>query len=385
MRHFTSVVLALALPWLLLVGAFSFWSTGNRNNLRLAKYPQQHAHILPFDLNWKDWMPFHHFNPKDSVPQVRLLGTGDSFSEQFIDLAQRHLPSHLVPHFIETRAVRGLESTANASLCLISEVDSGQYTDFLLVNVERIFHQIGLMQPDCDPVNPIIQLNRPSVNGVVDNPPPNQPPSHIHPWRAYMKCIAAHSIRDVIDFFWTNIRRACFDHVSRDSKSFKMRGTNIPMSCGLNPGKSESDHLFLLREELNQHGTDTTGFAATFNALRSLKAACLSKGMRFHMILVPDMSTVFAPWLNVNPKLVDPGSIGDAYYRHVFSALEASDVFEGPKAGELVNALDIIHAYHLRGGKNAYTHGDTHWSATGAGLVFRVWLRRVLPELTPAE
>lgn len=381
MRQFTLLILALALPWLLLTAAFSHFNFGHRDNLRLARFPQQHAHHIGHDLLWEEWLPFHHL---DSTG-VRMLGTGDSFTSSLVQLAHQHLPTSALPHQLEARANRGIISTARASRCLIAEVDSGQFTDFLFVNVERGFLQIGRHDhPGCDPETPVRpRATLPAPTPSDDPPAPfSTPPPK---WADYWKIIRSHSIRDVFDFFWYNTRRALFPNLPEDLPSFKMPASEVPMTCGLDNETPLSDHVFILREELNLTGSDTTGFAATFESLRSVKSACREKGMRFHMILVPDKSTVYAPWLGQAPHLIDSARLGDAYYRHVFAALETSDLFTGPDAGELINALDLIDAYHAAGGRNAYSHGDTHWSLTGAGLAFRDWLWRMTPTRRPAD
>lgn len=375
MGRFTLLILALALPWLLLTAAFAFFNIGDLDTLRLARFPQQHAPHLRHDLIWEEWLPFHHM---DSTG-VRLLGTGDSFSDAIVTLANQHLPASVLPHRIETRANRGIISTARASRCLIAEVDSGQYTDFLLVNVERGFRQIGAADHlGCDPETPV--RPRATLPGL---PPSDDPPTPFSPptpkWADYWKVIRSHSIRDVFDFFWYNTRRTLFQNLPEDLPSFKMPAREVPMTCGLHSDAPLSDHVFIYKEELHRCGSDTTGFAATFASLRSVRSACQAKGMRFHMILVPDKSTVYTPWLGQAPHLIDDELFGDAYYRHAFAALEASDLFEGPDAGELVNALDLINAYHASGGRDAFTHGDTHWSLTGAGLAFREFLGRSIP------
>lgn len=292
MRQFTLLILALALPWLLLTAAFAPLNLGHRDNLRVARFPQQHAHHVGYDLLWEEWLPFHHM---DSTG-VRLLGTGDSFTRSIETAANQHLPTSSLPYLIEARVYRGIISTARASRCLIAEVDSGQFTDFLFVNVERGFLQMGDKDhPGCDPEIPVRTRNSLSVQDPSDDPP--APHSPLPPeWADYWKIVRSHSIRDVFDFFWYNSRRALFPNLPEDLPSFTMPASYVPMTCGLDS-----------------------------------------------------------------------------------EALESSNLFSGPDAGELINALDLINAYHAARGRNAYTHGDTHWSLTGAGLAFRELLRRVIP------
>jgi hypothetical protein len=294
MRQFTLLILALALPWLLLTAAFAPFNVGYRDNLRVARFPQQHAHHVGYDLLWEVWLPFHHL---DSTG-VRLLGTGDSFTNFLVQLAHQHLPTSTLPHQLEARANRGIISTARASRCLIAEVDSGQFTDFLFVNVERGFLQIGRYDhPGCDPETPVRPRATMPDLAPSDAPPTPQTSLPLQ-WADYWKIVRSHSIRDVFDFFWYNSRRALFPNLPEDLPSFTMPASYVPMTCGLDS-----------------------------------------------------------------------------------EALESSNLFSGPDAGELINALDLINAYHAARGRNAYTHGDTHWSLTGAGLAFRELLKRV----TPAE
>lgn len=394
MKRFVLTSFALALPWLLLFVLYAQWNFPNRDCLRIGHIPNTHGTVSNYDLHWEKWIPFHHLSEsmpasESDDPPVRLLGLGDSFSENIIRLAQKHLPNDALPWRIESRFNWGIISTARASMCLIAEVDSGAYTDFLLVNVERGFRQIGRQyRPDCMPELNIRPHGPPQTKMASDTWPagpgisPIKPPVNLKSLRSAWTSAEELSMRDVWDFYTTNARRALAPSMPENLGAGKLRTRrDLPMTCPHSPDDRGIDHIFFVRDELQNTGTDTTGLAATMFALRTVKAACQAKGMRFHMMLVPDKTTTYADWVLLNPNILQGKTIDRVYYQTIIEHMASSDLFTGEDAGTLVNVLDLFEERHAAGDYDLFNHGDTHWSLTGAGIAFRWWLRNAILEM----